>query len=47
MADDDKTPEVEKLSEEDLEAVSGGLGGPGDGGLGEAGLGEAGLGEAL
>lgn len=36
MADDEKTPEVEKLSEEELEAVSGGLDGPAENPLGEA-----------
>ncbi len=41
MADDEKNPAVEQLSEEELEAVSGGLGAPEGGILGEAGLGEA------
>ncbi|MEI8082230.1 MAG: hypothetical protein WCI74_10350 [Actinomycetes bacterium] len=47
MADDMQDPENEALPEEDLDAVVGGLGAPGNEALGEAGLGEAGgVGEA-
>lgn len=44
MADPDKDPEVESLSEDELEAVAGGMGagdGPPEGIPGEAGVGEA------
>ena len=48
MDDEKDTPEDGALSEEDLDAVVGGLEGPGgDGVPGEAWLGEAGVGEAI